>query len=1283
MKRKGKAAAILICTALVLTAGGICVGTMHKKDTPPEISYTDLSEEHIAQDGNGIQYADNELIVTVKEGVKKREIEKLADQYGASVGGYIEVAGTSQWILDKSRTHTELKDLVDRIQEEENVDTVVVNYVGQTEADSEDSDESWLPYSPEWDQNTYDDENPGDENWYLEAVRADQAWELLSRIPNVEDQAVRIGLIDTVFDANAGKEQRKSTAEGDPLYYSPEDNQYEGDPDLDFKKTFYNPPHTYVEQSAEKKNLMHGSQVASVMAATFDKDKENAVGISGIYPYGKGNLYGVSRQIKTLSSLYQQEVMLALLLQEDVKVINMSYDSWDGNMIIGAMENTARGREIRNTIAATASDLSAFLRRYLNRGYDFVLVTAAGNKAWNYSKAKRSINSPTYYVKGDVIKKQGQKEDPYGRTSEEKNKWREVDERAFCGAVDAKYGSFISSIDDPDIRDRIIIVGSCMYSTKEKSYYISDFSRTGNAVDLVAPGENIKVRYYDGTYQNNKGTSFSAPLVAGTAAMMWTANPDLTGAEIKNLLISASESRKIFFQGRQFGFDAKPGEQYTAINFNSIPAREYPILDAGAAVSRAKDYHALSDGTLVMVGAVEGEEAYAEIIRNDESRSYQQKAKYTDPEESLYIQAEIYDEDGNLVDSCSRMKNWRVNLNPGTYSMKVKADGYESVTTEKFEVETKTRQTQREERIQHTDNHLPDSLFIGFTLVKSVEKHVEIVPRQMTWTQAEAFCKELGGNLAVVNSETDNEKILELLKNPIWNPEMRGNGCWLGAAAQEDKSWQWCDGTPLVYENWSVGNPDGKVEAGAEEGYLEMIFDVRGMQYEIFAGSWNDTIINDENVQSFACEWTGSTTGLTREQEEFLKSIVCAAHGSRQIDFQKDGIRFMTGYLLDARCFEYIWEQYDYSTGVINGNMQAPTETVDLIVKNMFGIENGSEELVKEFQKMGWHAEIRGDTFVYMPPSTGFLFDTEYVLKRFVEEEDTIKVEGSIISYAGEDRNSPVTGVTDFTMHIQKEDGNDGLEGIRLIDYKEEKHLLQSVLNVLEEDALNCTAEEKESFSLNGFSSIKPFTYQEKEYLFGIYMNGSSDNGKNYPHFVIFDKETGEMLDELVWGVTGGGFFDYQSVFLSNAELEVVQRENEGAAEFAACFSEGLLDGIAEYFKILTYDGEKLVDAWNFSTESTVGGSEIYENGVRIFHGGMTDPDYDTTMIKRLQEHHIQREALYKYEMGEDAEQICKFQASGKSLYGTSDSKYIFEGTITDYTALRDHWNEYLELLAR
>ncbi len=83
------------------------------------------------------------------------------------------------------------------------------------------------------------------------------------------------------------------------------------------------------------------------------------------------------------------------------------------------------------------------------------------------------------------------------------------------------------------------------------------FSNYGRTVDIIAPGSNIYTTNYDNGYRTDSGTSLSAPLVAGAAALVWAHNPTFTPLQVaEQLRISADET----FYSNNTGFEHKLGK---------------------------------------------------------------------------------------------------------------------------------------------------------------------------------------------------------------------------------------------------------------------------------------------------------------------------------------------------------------------------------------------------------------------------------------------------------------------------------------------------------------------------------------------------------------------------------------------------------------------------------------------------------------------------------------------------------------------------------------------------
>ena len=88
----------------------------------------------------------------------------------------------------------------------------------------------------------------------------------------------------------------------------------------------------------------------------------------------------------------------------------------------------------------------------------------------------------------------------------------------------------------PEVSTNFITVGSV--TAKADSTLVSAFSNYGKQnVDLFAPGDKIYTTFAGNSYDYDSGTSLAAPMVSGTAALLWMYYPNLTMKEVKQIIL--------------------------------------------------------------------------------------------------------------------------------------------------------------------------------------------------------------------------------------------------------------------------------------------------------------------------------------------------------------------------------------------------------------------------------------------------------------------------------------------------------------------------------------------------------------------------------------------------------------------------------------------------------------------------------------------------------------------------------------------------------------------------
>lgn len=83
---------------------------------------------------------------------------------------------------------------------------------------------------------------------------------------------------------------------------------------------------------------------------------------------------------------------------------------------------------------------------------------------------------------------------------------------------------------------------------------LSSFSNFGSWIDLAAPGSTIYTTNRGGGYGAWNGTSFSSPIVAGLAGLIWSVNPALTNAEVVDILKRGADDLGTAGFDPSFGF---------------------------------------------------------------------------------------------------------------------------------------------------------------------------------------------------------------------------------------------------------------------------------------------------------------------------------------------------------------------------------------------------------------------------------------------------------------------------------------------------------------------------------------------------------------------------------------------------------------------------------------------------------------------------------------------------------------------------------------------------------
>lgn len=259
----------------------------------------------------------------------------------------------------------------------------------------------------------------------------------------------------------------------------------------------------YVNETANVE--LHGTHVAGIIGAEANNNK----GIAGVcwnselmlWDYKPTDEQKELLGNRGLSSFDYIWAGMNILVEQGAKIVNFSI-----------------ANEIKIYSARERDDVAEFVSKYifylLYYDYDFVLVEASGN----------NNDDAVFYAYLAMI-----------------------NEDNCCNTYPD-----VTGITAKDLMDRILIVGNAQ-STSTGVYSRANSSNYGNLVDVMAPGTDVyscvpgtiatgvfNGSVFSGGYHKYSGTSMAAPVVSGVAGLVWSAAPQLSGADVKNIICESA-----------------------------------------------------------------------------------------------------------------------------------------------------------------------------------------------------------------------------------------------------------------------------------------------------------------------------------------------------------------------------------------------------------------------------------------------------------------------------------------------------------------------------------------------------------------------------------------------------------------------------------------------------------------------------------------------------------------------------------------------------------------------
>lgn len=510
--KKGKkwVVLLLVLAAVVLLAAFVALPLFNLfgpgRAESSSAFYTRIAENYpevTFDEDEGLLFVNNELVVMIAADADRADVETLAASYDAQIADAMEDIGVYRLRFNKNMTYSELERARTKLKKEALVEEVHINTaldVNEDEAEEIEKKDPVYPDDP-WNGDEWNMDVPRGENWGMEAIHAPAAWGYLSELSKVN-----VGLIDTMVN-----------------------NQHE---DIEAK--------TYVaaENSSGKETVQeittseaapgdHGTHVAGTIGASWNK-----TGVTGVMG-DKGNLYYcLGNTSGGYYTPYEYLRAIKALVDRNVRAINISQNTGRTLCYAASHGNEKAIKQLQTSADTMESGLKRLIEANNKKNRpDFVICMAAGN-----------VNNLKYYK--SIFGEYGYRDDPL---------WPWEYWTGESGGALAKYNNFINLIDDETVKDRIIVVGSIGINEKaskdsETRYSYSAFSNVGDRVDVVAPGEDIYSSVVSG-YALLSGTSMAAPHATGVAGLIFAANPDLTGPQVKQLMIATTSGRFYYEDG--------------------------------------------------------------------------------------------------------------------------------------------------------------------------------------------------------------------------------------------------------------------------------------------------------------------------------------------------------------------------------------------------------------------------------------------------------------------------------------------------------------------------------------------------------------------------------------------------------------------------------------------------------------------------------------------------------------------------------------------------------------
>lgn len=451
---------------------------------------SEFAENNTTKISDNFTVISDELLVIFNDDVDSKEAKEIIEKHDGEIVGEIYFANMYQ-IRFKNSGKSFLQNAKENLDNEDKVKLVSYNNIISSGLSSVPEDSL---YEGDWDY-LY----PSGKKWHLELIEAPAAWDL------IKDPAfVNVGVIDAPIVTNH-----------EDLQFNENNAFYLASDEFSEYKDLV----SHINSSKYSKEKAHGTHVAGLIAATHNKTGVAGVGnninlyYSNIWKYKEKFFSSDVKHYDYTGSYLYFAYALSNLVMSDCKVINMSIASYNEH------NYSAYEGEDKKQLESLINFFNELFTKYNNMNKDFLFIHCAGNGHNNAGPGFDANNEYYAYLFKNT----------------------------------------------PAAKDHFINVGAISYINTDNifkddydytlRYSITSFSNYGDAVDIFAPGTNIwsAVAGTDkDKYDSMSGTSQAAPIVAGVASLVYSANPELDYKQVKEIVIN-SAARYISNNGQATG----------------------------------------------------------------------------------------------------------------------------------------------------------------------------------------------------------------------------------------------------------------------------------------------------------------------------------------------------------------------------------------------------------------------------------------------------------------------------------------------------------------------------------------------------------------------------------------------------------------------------------------------------------------------------------------------------------------------------------------------------------